>query len=152
MSTAAARGKPTLFLQTCKPWWNPKIDNPKADLDPDQINQVVTNLFSNACDAMPDGGTLTVSIEGTKSRSGSLSRIPAWEFPKENQTKIFEPFFTTKQIGKGTGLGLAVTYGIVKMHRGDITVMSNSDPLQAGREQHSRSNSPGKLRMSKADT
>jgi len=48
--------------------------------------------------------------------------------PKENLERIFHPFFTTKQIGKGTGLGLAVSYGVVKMHRGSITCQSNADP------------------------
>ena len=48
--------------------------------------------------------------------------------PEENLDKLFSPFFTTKQVGKGTGLGLAVTHGIVKMHRGQISVESNADP------------------------
>lgn len=103
-------------------------ENAKADLDPDQINQVLTNLFSNACDAMPEGGTLTVSINGNESSIWFTIQDTGIGISKENQPKVFEPFFTTKQIGKGTGLGLAVTYGIVKMHRGDITMKSNNDP------------------------
>jgi signal transduction histidine kinase/iron only hydrogenase large subunit-like protein len=105
-----------------------KIKNPKADLDPDQINQVITNLFSNACDAMSEGGQLTVSIDGNEDYIWFSVKDTGIGISKENQSKIFEPFFTTKQIGKGTGLGLAVTYGIVKMHRGDITLVSNNDP------------------------
>jgi signal transduction histidine kinase/iron only hydrogenase large subunit-like protein len=104
-----------------------KMDNLKIDLDPDQINQVITNLFSNACDAMPEGGSLTIIIDGNESTVSFSIRDTGIGISKENQSKVFEPFFTTKQIGKGTGLGLAVTYGIVKMHRGDITVVSNND-------------------------
>jgi signal transduction histidine kinase/Fe-S-cluster-containing hydrogenase component 2 len=106
----------------------PRIENPKVDLDPDQINQVITNLFSNACDAMADGGTLNIAIEGNENHVWFSIKDTGGGISKENQSKIFEPFFTTKQIGKGTGLGLAVTYGIVKMHRGDITLISNNDP------------------------
>jgi signal transduction histidine kinase len=106
----------------------PKTGNLKADLDPDQINQVVTNLFSNACDALPDGGTLNIGIGGDENQIWFSIEDSGIGISRENVTKIFEPFFTTKQIGKGTGLGLAVTYGIVKMHRGDITVKSNNDP------------------------
>jgi signal transduction histidine kinase len=104
------------------------IENPLADLDPDQINQVLANLFSNACDAMPDGGSLVVRIEGNEEKIWFSIKDTGGGISKENIGKIFEPYFTTKQIGKGTGLGLAVTYGIVKMHRGDITVASNNDP------------------------
>lgn len=105
-----------------------KIENVKVDLDPDQINQVITNLFSNACDAMPEGGTLNVDLDGKENQVWFSIKDTGHGISRENLGKIFEPFFTTKQIGKGTGLGLAVTYGIVKMHRGDITVVSNNDP------------------------
>jgi signal transduction histidine kinase/ferredoxin len=107
---------------------DPQIENPMVDLDPDQINQVISNLFSNACDAMEEGGTLRIRVEGNETHVWFSVSDTGIGISKENLGKVFEPFFTTKQIGKGTGLGLAVTYGIVKMHRGDITVASNNGP------------------------
>lgn len=102
--------------------------NPEAMLDPEQMTQVVTNLVKNAIDAMPGGGTINISLEDTigdvsiaVSDTGTGIRI-------EDRAKIFEPFYTTKGIGQGTGLGLATAYGIVKMHKGNITVESNDDP------------------------
>jgi signal transduction histidine kinase len=76
---------------------------------------------------MPNGGTLTVRTRGTPENVFFVIGDTGTGIPPENIRKIFEPFFTTKQIGKGTGLGLTVTYGIVKMHRGDIQVQSNAD-------------------------
>ena len=100
----------------------------EVELDKDQISQVITNLISNAYAAMECGGTLTVQTEGDE-HVVRLSVIDTGTgIAKENLHKIFEPYFTTKKMGKGTGLGLAVTYGIVKMHRGDIKVKSNADP------------------------
>jgi signal transduction histidine kinase/iron only hydrogenase large subunit-like protein len=104
------------------------LEDPMADLDPNQVTQVLTNLFTNSYAAMPDGGTLTVRVEGDETDVRLIVADTGVGIPQENLNKIFEPFFTTKQIGKGTGLGLAVTYGIVKMHRGDIQVSSNADP------------------------
>jgi len=101
--------------------------DPIADLDDDQIIQVLTNLLSNAADAMPNGGVITVTTSGDHNQVTLEVRDTGVGIPAEVLPKIFEPFFTTKQIGRGTGLGLAVTYGIVKMHRGDITVQSNTD-------------------------
>jgi signal transduction histidine kinase len=105
-----------------------EMEDPLADLDRDQILQVFNNLVSNAITAMPDGGTLTVRAGRSNGRVVIRVSDTGIGISRENIKKIFEPFFTTKQIGKGTGLGLAVTYGIVKMHRGDIAVDSNADP------------------------
>lgn len=104
------------------------ILDPVADIDRDQMVQVLTNLFSNACAAMPDGGRLTVEIRGTEEQVELRVSDTGMGIPKDIAGKIFEPFFTTKQIGKGTGLGLSITYGIVKMHSGDIRVTSETDP------------------------
>jgi len=99
-----------------------------AELDRDQMVQVLTNLVANAYEAMPGGGTLT--IEATIARDRAVFRVTdtGTGVPPENMGRLFTPFFTTKPMGKGTGLGLAVSYGIVKMHHGEITVESNADP------------------------
>lgn len=88
----------------------------------------MTNLISNAYGAMPQGGVLTIKTEGSPVSLIISVSDTGIGIPKENLNKLFEPFFSTKQIGKGTGLGLAVTYEIVKMHYGDIKVESNADP------------------------
>ncbi len=104
------------------------LNNPLAELDRDQMIQVLTNLFSNAFAAMPDGGTLSVSTGEADGRVRITVTDTGTGITEENLNRIFDPFFTTKPMGKGTGLGLAVTYGIVKMHRGDIRAESNADP------------------------
>jgi two-component system NtrC family sensor kinase len=98
-----------------------------AEVDPDQITQVLTNLVNNAIAAMPERGTLTVRTSGDGDEATLVVIDTGTGIPEEHRSKIFEPFFTTKQMGMGTGLGLAVTYGIIKMHRGRIAVRSNTD-------------------------
>jgi two-component system, NtrC family, sensor kinase len=92
--------------------------------DEGQLQQVFIILAENALDAMPQGGALTVTArnEGAGVRV-EVSDTGAGIAP-EHLPKIFEPFFTTKEIGRGTGLGLAVCYGIVKEHGGHISVES----------------------------
>lgn len=107
-----------------------QLDDPIVELDRDQFVQVLTNLMTNAYTAMPEGGKLTIGIKGNHKDVVIEVKDTGIGIPKENLEKIFQPFFTTKQIGKGTGLGLAVTYGIVKMHRGSITCESNADPAR----------------------
>jgi signal transduction histidine kinase len=104
--------------------------------DPDQIQQVCLNLFMNAIHAMPKGGTLRIATEQVVRRKGGLDLAApaAYEvltvadsgpgIPDADRDKIFEPFFTTKDEGQGTGLGLAVSHGIVKDHDGWIEVDS----------------------------
>jgi nitrogen-specific signal transduction histidine kinase/iron only hydrogenase large subunit-like protein len=105
-----------------------RVDDPTVEVDRDQIVQVLTNLVSNAVAAMDGKGKLTIETNGDADRVRIMVRDTGVGIPPQNIKKIFDPFFTTKQMGKGTGLGLAVTYGIVKMHCGDIRVESQSDP------------------------
>lgn len=105
-----------------------ELDSPIAEIDRDQIIQVLTNLISNAIAAMERGGTLTVRTTGDEHHVRIAVSDTGCGIPDENIKKIFDPFFTTKQMGKGTGLGLAISYGIVKMHSGDIQVQSQADP------------------------
>ncbi len=109
--------------------------------DPTQIEQILLNLGSNAVDAMEGSGRLTIETENfnmdknykdkyLELRSGEYIRIQVSDTGKgideATRQRIFEPFFTTKEPGKGTGLGLATVYGIVKAHRGHITCYSES--------------------------
>lgn len=104
-----------------------------------QMQQVLTNLAVNARDAMSDGGTLTFHLSAicnTPENGTNLINLPTGDWAKlqisdtgvgiasEVQAQIFEPFFTTKEVGKGTGLGLAQVYGIIKQHDGNIDVTS----------------------------
>ena len=105
-----------------------ELDDPACDLDFDQMMQVMGNLVKNACDAMPGGGELVLSARGTADEVEVTVSDTGMGIPEENNKMLFTPFFTTKEPGKGTGLGLPVVYGIVKMHRGQIKVESNADP------------------------
>lgn len=89
-------------------------------VDPNQLRQVLDNILKNAVEVMPDGGRIVI-----KSKEGEDSFLMRIEdtgpgISKENLSQIFTPFFTTKPVGKGTGLGLPVCYGIVKMHGGSL--------------------------------
>jgi CheY-like chemotaxis protein len=106
-----------------------------VEADPTQIGQVLMNLAINAQDAMPDGGRILIET-GNRNLSESFCRLRPGLIPgdyailffsdtgtgmdPETQKRIFEPFFTTKGVGKGTGLGMAMVYGIIKSHQGFI--------------------------------
>ena len=103
------------------------LDNvPLVHADPDQMSQVLLNLFINALHAMPDGGTLTLKVKHEGDVVALLISDTGHGIPQENLGKIFTPFFTTKEVGKGTGLGLTVVHGIIQEHGGNITVESET--------------------------
>ncbi|MGD0663737.1 MAG: PAS domain S-box protein, partial [Syntrophorhabdales bacterium] len=114
-------------------------DHAVALLDVSQIDQVLMNLATNARDAMPRGGSLTIATKVVAldetfkktygfGRPGTYAQLSVSDtgigMDEKTMARIFDPFFTTKEIGKGTGLGLASVYGIVKQHEGYITVRS----------------------------
>lgn len=90
-----------------------------------QLQQAVIALATNAIDAMPDGGTLTLRAIPRGPRVLIEVSDNGIGIPLENMTKIFDPFFTTKDVGRGTGLGLAVCYGILSEHGGRLDVRSS---------------------------
>ncbi len=115
-------------------------DTKPAYVDPAQIEQVIMNLLTNARDAMPEGGKIVIETFDVfldseyimnhrwVTREGEYICLSVSDNGKgmdeETQKHIFDPFFTTKEVGKGTGLGLATVYGIVKQHNGYINVYS----------------------------
>ena len=98
---------------------------PEAYANAGKLQQVFTNLILNARDAIPDGGRITVST-GTADDGSLVAEISdtGIGIAPENVAKIYDPFYTTKGVGQGTGLGLAVSYGIVQEHAGRISVDS----------------------------
>lgn len=118
----------------------PGVAVPPVEADPVQIEQVLANLCVNARDAMPEGGRIAIStsvvdigkafVEQRRwARTGRFACLVVSDtgpgIPPEIREHIFEPFFTTKDVGKGTGLGLATVYGIIKQHDGMIDVSSS---------------------------
>lgn len=100
-------------------------DMPEITTDGGQLAQVFVNIILNAVDAMPDGGTLTIASRVENSAIVIDFNDTGTGIPRENLSRIFDPFFTTKE--KGTGLGLAVSYSIIRKLKGNITVESDPD-------------------------
>lgn len=98
---------------------------PQINADHGQIQQAIIALATNAIDAMPNGGTLTFRAKPGNNRVVIEIQDSGIGIAPENLSKVFEPFFTTKEVGRGTGLGLAVCYGIVTEHGGRLAVRSN---------------------------
>jgi PAS domain S-box-containing protein len=88
------------------------------------LQQVFSNMILNACNAMPDGGSLTVVTRATEAGVEIQFADTGVGIPTEHLSKIFDPFFTTMPVGKGVGLGLSISYSIIQQHQGAIDVAS----------------------------
>jgi two-component system NtrC family sensor kinase len=104
---------------------------PEVNIDPNQMQQVFLNLLINAADAMEKKGKTTLATRLVENNGARFVEFEVTDsgpgIPEDIRNKIFEPFFTTKPAGKGTGLGLAVSYGIIKKHEGTIFIKSAPD-------------------------
>jgi len=97
---------------------------PRIYGDKNQLQQVFLNLSLNACEAMPEGGTLSITTSGRDETVIITVSDTGHGIKAEHLDKIFDPFFTTKPVGKGTGLGLSVSYGTIEQHGGSLEVES----------------------------
>ena len=88
------------------------------------MSQVLLNLILNACQAMPKGGMLTLTLRPKGEMIELRVQDTGSGIPEDQISKIFDPFFTTKAVGEGTGLGLTVVHGIIQEHNGTIRVNS----------------------------
>tara|TARA_R110002049_G_scaffold305056_3_gene501139 strand:- start:91536 stop:92942 length:1407 start_codon:yes stop_codon:yes gene_type:complete len=102
--------------------WQPVI----ASVDAAQIQQVLTNLISNAIHASDEDATVDISLRDTASEATIVVRDHGHGINSDDISHIFEPFFTTKDVGEGTGLGLSISHGIIQEHQGEIQVESDS--------------------------
>jgi signal transduction histidine kinase len=97
---------------------------PEINADPAQIGQVTLNILLNAIHAIAPPGRIEVLTRAVDKVIEIIFSDTGHGIPEKNINRIFDPFFTTKEITKGIGLGLAVSYGIIKKHGGDIEVKS----------------------------
>ncbi|HUI46709.1 MAG TPA: ATP-binding protein [Nitrospirota bacterium] len=102
-------------------------DTPPLKIDPDQIQQVFLNLILNARDAMPEGGSLSISVKQSDAHVEMCFADSGRGIDPEVRDKVFDPFFSTKGPTKGTGLGLSICYSIIKDHGGTIEIDSEKD-------------------------
>lgn len=105
-----------------------KLKNPKLKIDYEQLMQAITNLEKNAIEAMQNGGELSIKLREDGNNVEIIISDTGSGIKEEDLDKLFTPFFTTKPLGQGTGLGLPLVYGIIKMHNGKILVESNTKP------------------------
>jgi signal transduction histidine kinase len=99
-------------------------DLPEVECFPGQLNQVFLNILSNAVQAIPEEGTITIKTWASGDRVKISFKDDGSGMTEDVRKKIYDPFFTTKDIGKGNGLGLYISYGIVEKHRGKIEAFS----------------------------
>ncbi|MEO1052465.1 MAG: PAS domain S-box protein, partial [Bacteroidota bacterium] len=107
-------------------------DLPMIECYPGKLNQVFSNILINAIQAIPGEGEIVIKTEMVKQEKPPRVKVSIRDngvgIPKETQQKIFEPFFTTKEVGKGTGLGMSITYSIIQKHGGQIELTSSDLP------------------------